>query len=455
MDKDSFVREFGTELSNGSGALFIGAGISKPSGVPTWTELIQPLASSRLGLIDLHDADLTQIAQYIVNESGGNRGALIHQLRSQLSGPFLTNSYHRALVQTQVATVWTTNYDVLLEQAFRQASFLVDVKATDDAISRSVPNHEVEIIKMHGSVEQSPHQDLVITAEDYEDFDVHRPATSERLRSDLLTKSFLFLGYSYRDPNIHGMVATARRLANKATRQHFLIVAKEQALDDETLDGFQRRELLAQLWSEDLRRFGIHTVILSDHLELEPLLVELAEKSRGNTVYVVGSHVDQGNKLAQELGRQLADREIILVDGQSEGIGREVITSFVEASVHKKRDVYKHLKTFPNPYSANPALASDRDQIPILKSWRAPLMRSTQICICFDGRMGTKAELELAMQSGCRIIPVPGQLDGSEVDSLLRNDSILRRLPEFYAGKIQSGKVVASDIIACIDELIG
>jgi hypothetical protein len=222
MDRASFVREFSAELSNGAGALFVGAGISKPSNVPTWADVIRPLAASRLGLVDLRDADLIQVAQYIVNASAGNRGPLIHRLRTQFSGPFSVNAYHRAIIQTQVSTVWTTNYDVLLEQAFRQGNFSVDVKATDDAISRSVPNHEIEIIKMHGSIDQSPHEDLVIAGEDYEDFDTRRPATSERLRSDLLGKSFLFLGYSYRDPNIHGIVAQARRLANKATRQHFL-----------------------------------------------------------------------------------------------------------------------------------------------------------------------------------------------------------------------------------------
>jgi len=358
------------------------------------------------------------------------------------------------LVQTQVSTVWTTNYDVLLEQAFRQASFSVDVKATDDAISRSVPNHEIEIIKMHGSIDQSPHEDLVITGEDYEDFDTRRPATSERLRADLLTKSLLFLGYSYRDPNIHGIVAQARRLSNKATRQHFLVTTEEQPLDDEQSSEFERRQLMAELWRNNLRRFGIETIVLPGYPELETLLVEIAQKSRGSTVYVVGSHLDPGNIQAQELGRHLAEREIVLVDGQSEGVSRQVITAFVEEGVKRKRDVYKHLKIFPNPYSVNPAFASDPNQIPILKSWRAPLLRSTQVFVCFDGGMGTEAELEVAIQSGCRIVPVPGRADGMVATSVLTDGTILDRLPTKYARKVRSLPISAIDIVECIDELI-
>ena len=454
MDRASFIKEFSLELSNGAGALFVGAGLSNPSSVPTWADLIRPLAASRLGLFDLRDADLIQIAQYVVNVSAGNRGALIHRLRTQFSGPFSVNLYHRALVQTQVSTVWTTNYDVLLEQAFRQASFSVDVKATDDAISRSVPNHEIEIIKMHGSIDQSPQRDLVITAEDYEDFDTRRPATSERLRSDLLSKSFLFLGYSYRDPNIHGIVAQARRLSKKATRQHFLVTTEEQPLTDDKPGDLDRRRLMAKLWRNNLRRFGIETILLSGYSELESLLIHIAQRSRGSTVYVVGSHLDTGNAQAQELGRRLAERDIILVDGQSEGVSRQVITAFVEEGVKRKRDVYKHLKIFPNPYSVNPAFASDPNQIPILKSWRAPLLRSTQVFVCFDGGMGTEAEFEVAIQSGCRIVPVPGRSDGMVAKSVLTQSPVLDRLPSGYAGKVKSGVITATDIAECIDELI-
>ena len=454
MDKATFVREFSGELSNGAGALFVGAGISKPSGVPSWSDLIRPLAASRLGILDLRDADLIRIAQYVVNSSSGNRGPMIHHLRTQFSGPFTVNSYHRALVQTLVSTVWTTNYDVLLEQAFRQASFSVDVKATDDAISRSVPNHEIEIIKTHGSVDQSPHEDLVITSEDYEDFDARRPATAERLRSDLLTKSFLFLGYSYRDPNIHSIVAQARRLANRATRQHFLIMMKEQLKNDDRPGDLERRQVMANLWRDDLRRFGIEAICISSYEELTTILVEIAQKSRGSTVYVVGSHLDTGNRQAQELGQNLAARDIVLVDGQSEGVGRQVITAFVEEGVKKKRDVYKHLKIFPNPYSVNPSFASDPEQIPILKSWRAPLLRATQVFVCFDGGMGTKAELEVAIQSGCRILPVPGRTDGMVATTVLTQGSILDRLPTKYVSKAKGGAITPADITECIDELI-
>ncbi|BDC48741.1 hypothetical protein F183_A10570 [Bryobacterales bacterium F-183] len=455
MEKANFVREFGAELNGGSGALFVGAGISVPSGVAGWDNLIAPLAASRLGLATTDGLDLPQVAQYLVNSNAGNRGSLIHHLRRQFSGPFKLNSYHRRLVQTQVKTVWTTNYDVLLEQAFQQASFSVGIKSTDDSISRSVPNHEIEIIKMHGSIDQSPHRDLVITAEDYEDFDVRRPATAERLRTDLLSKSFLFLGYSYRDPNVQTILAQSRRLAKKATRQHFLVTTLESAKEGDKPGDLKHRQLLQQLWIDNLRRFGIDTLLLEDHSELEPLLAEVSRKSRGYSVYVVGSHKTTESTLAQDLGRQLAEHDrYVMVDGQSEGIGREVITSFVEESLRRKRDVYKHLKLFPNPYSVNAAFASDPAEIPTLKTWRAPLLRSTQVFVCFDGQMGTLAELEVAVEAGCSIVPACLQTDGQVTKAVLANSALLSELPEWYKSKLTEGSVEASDIIKCIEHMI-
>jgi hypothetical protein len=249
-------------------------------------------------------------------------------------------------------------------------------------------------------------------------------------------------------------MAQARRLSNKATRQHFLVTTTEEPQDNDKPGDLERRRLMAELWINNLRRFGIETILLSGYAELGSLLVEVAQKSRGSTVYVVGSHLDKANNEAQELGRSLATRDIVLIDGQSEGVSRQVITAFVEEGVKQKRDVYKHLKTFANPYSVNAAFASDPNQIPILKSWRAPLLRSTQVFVCFDGGMGTKAELEVALQSGCRIVPVPGGSAGMVATSVLTNRAILDGLPAQYAGKLKGGTVTAADIVECIDKLI-
>ena len=83
----------------------------------------------------------------------------------------------------------------------------------------------------------------MITQEDYEEFATRRPALSQRLRNDLIHRSFLFIGYGYEDPDIETVIVEARRLSDGATREHFLIAKK---LNDSAL--VQRQEL----WLNDL-----------------------------------------------------------------------------------------------------------------------------------------------------------------------------------------------------------
>lgn len=100
---------------------------------------------------------------------------------------------------------------MLLEDAFYD--FDTSVKVSDDSITRNRLEYDVEIIKMHGCISRSDWNEIVITQEDYDDFSINKPAISQRLSEDLINKSFLFIGYSYRDPNIRNIMINARRLS--------------------------------------------------------------------------------------------------------------------------------------------------------------------------------------------------------------------------------------------------
>lgn len=199
LRKETLINKISDALYENRGVIFVGSGISVSSTKVDWFELLKPLSDDLDIVIDNEHDDLPLIAQYIVNEHTGNRGPLINTISKAFNKNFPLNNYHKALSTTKVSTIWTTNYDNLLERAF--SDFLVDVKVNDDAISRHVINSDVEILKIHGCISRSQHDEIIITQEDYEDFLNNKPAISQRLCNDLLKKSFLFIGYSYRDPN--------------------------------------------------------------------------------------------------------------------------------------------------------------------------------------------------------------------------------------------------------------
>lgn len=443
MDMNGLVRDFSAKLASGLGTVFVGAGISVPSKLCTWASLLEPFAKT----IDLRlneNDDLPQIAQFIVNENGNNRGPLIDAIRNGFTRT-LINSYHESLRKTNLQTIWTTNYDTLLEDAF--ANFIKDVKTHDDAISRTIDNHQIEIIKIHGCIATSKSSEIVITQEDYEDYFIKRPATANRLRNDLLNKSFLFIGHGYGDPNIKNILVQARRYANAALRQHYMIQKQECSPE-----SAKRQKYLVN----DLKRFGIACVLINDYKELDEALHSIMLKSRGNTVFVTGGH-DHNLQASLEYGKALADIENLkLLDGQSEGISRSVISAFTEVCIKKKQDIRDRIQLFPNPYRANSNFSNDETLLPELKKWRVPLLRMAHVVVVFPGGIGTKAEVEVAKEMGCFILPAPQKKD--DLPSKLLKDSKIRQnleltVPE-YLTKAKTFSVTPEIIKEYVERLL-
>ncbi|SHE81755.1 SIR2-like domain-containing protein [Desulforamulus putei DSM 12395] len=447
-DKKYLINRFSKALYENRGAIFVGSGISKESCGVDWYGLLQPF-SENLGIQIKRDDELPLIAQYIVNLYAGNRGPLINEIIRCLNKEYALNIYHQALTLTRISTIWTTNYDTLLEKAFR--NFDLVVKNNDGAISRPVLKHQIELIKMHGCISSSPQNELVITQEDYEDFLVNRPATAKRLENDLSTKSFLFIGYSYRDPNLRNIMVEARRLCQRATQEHFMVL--DRIKGNKKNKEEEKRQLL---WCKDLRRFGINCVLIDHYDELKEVLFEVSSKSRGNTVYCTGSH-KVSDPMAREIGKRLANiKNIVLHSGQSSGIGSDVVASFTEECIERKMDITERLHTFPNPYAANPDFSDNPKLIPELKRLRAKLFNATQVVVVFDGGIGTSVEFEIARAFKCKIIPV-AQKETEFMKQILGDREIsdfLEQVDKDYFEKAKRFCVKTEDVISCIEKIL-
>ncbi|WP_319404262.1 SIR2 family protein [uncultured Anaeromusa sp.] len=458
MNKETLIDRVAEALKSECGAIFVGSGISHKSTKVDWFKLLEPSTRELDITIDNENDDLPLIAQYLVNQSSGNRGPLINQISKAFNKKFFINEYHKVLSTMKLSTIWTTNYDMLLEEAFLE--FLVDVKVNDDSMSRNLNGSKVEIIKMHGCISRSHHDEITITQEDYEDFLVKKPAISQRLCNDLLKKSFLFIGYSCRDPNIKNIMVLARRLCKKSTQEHYLILKK-------VTDGAKCKEKARrqELWCNDLKRFGISTLLIDEYDELEDILVSISQRSRGKTVYITGSHEGknfEGLEIARTLGGELAKtEEIILFSGQSSGIGANVVSAFTEQCILNKIDVNCRMRIFPNPYAANPKFSNDFSLLPELKKYRAKLLNSTQVLVVFSGGKGTEAEVEVALNRNCKIIPAITRIEDYQNDVMIQiisNESIMENIKmadgEYYNKIVRNVCMSSEDIYNCVMKLI-
>ena len=92
----------------------------------------------------------------------------------------------------------------------------VDVKFAPAQLTSKLRDADVTVYKMHGDV--SDPDNAVLTKDDYERYEIDRQAFTEILRTDLTRCCFLFLGFSFTDPNIEYILSRLRQMLKGANR---------------------------------------------------------------------------------------------------------------------------------------------------------------------------------------------------------------------------------------------
>lgn len=426
VSEENFIEEFSESLYNNKGVYFIGSGISQGSDLPDWKNLIIQFVKD-IGIDNVDDNDdLPLLGQYYINNH--SKDLLFKKIKEDFSNKEI-NHYHQILNKTNLRSIWTTNYDDLLEKTFPD-NYAVKVRECE-AFNFGDSTEEVEIIKIHGSI-CGEIEDLVIAQADYEDFFINKPALVQRLKVELLQNMFVFIGYNYGDPNIQNLLIEVRRLRSTEYKLKHYILLKDKPGD-----------IKFKLWCENLERYNIYPVLYETHEKLPEILTKISLKARGKSVFVTGSHIAGNEDGFRELSDLFIEKDIILINGQSQGVMEKVFTSFTTLCTKQKIDYRSKIKLFANPYAANPTYADNIDLLPNLKEFRKPLMKATRVVVAFDGSMGTCAELDVAMEMGCVIIPYFKEKSLKTWEYL---EKIHYSNPE-YLEKIKSKTVKISDLI--------
>ncbi len=105
------------------------------------------------------------------------------------------------------------------------------VTVSDDDDIRHIAARRRAIIKMHGSLDDGyPAEWLapgpVITRGDYENYETRRPRTWNVLRAPYLGRRFLFLGFSFTDPNVEILQRLARTTGTAQADQHIAVMRR-------------------------------------------------------------------------------------------------------------------------------------------------------------------------------------------------------------------------------------
>lgn len=221
------------QIAADESVLFVGAGLSEGAGIPGYRAVIAAMAQE-LGITPLPDdqESYLDIAQWYRNQHGAEHSERVHALlKNLLTRPeVLPSLTHAQLLGMPLRHVLTTNYDDLLEQGLRaQRRYPITVAKASEIPQTG--GRGVYTIKLHGDLQRGDgtgdYDDVVLSREDYDDFFDRRPLMASLLEGLLLNRTFLFVGYSLRDPNFRLIFRKLDRLLKEAKRPAYVLTFEE------------------------------------------------------------------------------------------------------------------------------------------------------------------------------------------------------------------------------------
>lgn len=425
VTKEQFLREYIKSIRDGNAAVFAGAGLSRPSGFVEWKELLRPLAED-IGLNIDEEHDLTAVAQYVRNEHG-TRAHINSTILRAYDKDVERNENVSILTRLPIYTYWTTNYDRLIEEGLRDANRNCDVKIDYRQLSNTKRDRDAIVYKMHGDVEHPA--EAVLTKDDYVQYERNHPLFRSVLQGDLISKTFLFIGFSFEDPNLDSVLSQVRLLLDENIRDHYCFmkrVIKTATMDDESFGYEKARQDLREA---DLKRYGIQTIFVDDYSEITEILRELENAVLANNVFISGSadffdgawSKTEIEELAYKLANKLVKEGFRVTSGFGLGIGSSVINGALDEIYNSRyKQISDHLCMRPFPQGISDVEVRNEKW----KKYREDILKENGVVIFLAGNKklgdskliadGCLQEYEIAKQNNCVIIPVGSTGDAAE-----------------------------------------
>ncbi len=350
----AFIDRYVKEMRENNAAVFLGAGFSRSAGYVDWKNLLRDIAEE-LGLDIDKEYDLVSLAQYCCNKNG-NRSIINDVIFEEFSKEKEIDENHRIIARLPIFTYWTTNYDSLIEDALTEAHRTVDVKHNNKQLSITKPHRDAVLYKMHG--DKSNPDEAVIIKDDYEKYYREHEAFLTALCGDLISKTFLFIGFSFTDSNIDYILSRIRiEYGKQNKKQHYAImrnVKEGEYADRAEYEYAQRKQ---EFFIEDLKRYNIRTVMINNYSEITEILSEISRRVNGNNVFISGSAADYGEYSEKEalefmnlLSGKLIAEDYNIISGFGQGVGNAVITGALqEIYMHRKCVNHNRLLLMPFP----------------------------------------------------------------------------------------------------------
>ncbi len=313
LDQD--IRFLAEELEKGKLVVFVGAGVSKNSGLPDWKELIKDYAEYR-GIKEFTLKEYLTIPEEVFERYGSLKYYEIAEKR--LSGKYVPNSVHRILKKMDLIYIITTNYDTLIEDEIKN----LQVVSKDEDLPYTSSNRM--LIKMHGNFEN---KNIVLKKSDYDNYEKKFPLISTLIKGLFTTNTILFIGYSYNDINVQQIMNWIKEILKEKIRKAFLVeFTNENNKEEENSEQINKISLKLSndnndevLYENKKERFNNNyektlTKFLSDiYNEKENVKQEKTFEIYKNLNYLMGIHLEKILKNSQLIYGDFTKKKIMII----------------------------------------------------------------------------------------------------------------------------------------------
>ena len=467
-----YLNQLTEQMKSGQVSVFAGAGVSVASGYVDWKNLLKPIC--KLLRLDIN-GDLTEIAQYYKNQY--NRQGLNDIIFNEFAKLPKNNKNVTWLAKLPIKEYWTTNYDDVIEKELEKQDKSVQIIKNQELLKYHNPKYKAILYKMHGDKEYP--DDAVLTKEDYETYDEKRPLFTKLLAVELVRKTFLFIGFSFNDPNLERILSIAKNSLNsKNLRRHYCFMRNVQITDylnsdniisSQMVDKYVKDTKYQELRIADMENYGISTILVDDFNQITIMLEYLYKKYTMDNVFISGginpkdlsnygkfnnvhSTKDGLNRAEQFLtllGAKLVDNGFQIYTGFGAGVGNYILSGVLES----KKNILTNTDIINNDIHISSLLGAEEQRKNRIR--RRLIEQCSSIIIVFgysnsENESGIYCEYELAQKCGDFIIPVKETgFTAEQIYNLLNKDN---KISEDVQHHYNNDHVIAKEITQIVNK---
>lgn len=310
--------------------VFVGAGASIDSGLPSWGKAIEIIAD-KLGLKSTA-LDYMKIPQYYYNKYRNKEYVQLMRKIFKFKEDLPVCDVQRNIVRLNTHTIITTNYDNLIEKAAQENAEFIQVISKDNSLSyRSA---EKEIIKMHGDFEN---ENFVLREDDYLHYSENFKLIGAYVKSLIATNVVLFIGYSFSDPDVKQIFTWVKDILGKDFQMAYMLEVKKE-YDQYEYDYYKNLGINILYASKMYKKFDAKQASTYTNDFLKSIYDGEPNENNIDDLYITSkSYSDLNYVSSYYIAKMFIKYDIYVYDGKIKAIDEKSVGNKLLSKIYKSK----------------------------------------------------------------------------------------------------------------------